>query len=87
MSFRNSYDLQDIVRNVNGGDIKPIGETNYDKKAFERMNDIQVLTEWLIDDLIDVALMNGNEASIDKARDNAKEFLRSLCDRLSDAVC
>lgn len=86
MSFRNSYDLQDIVRNVNGGDIKPIGETNYDKKAFERMNDIQVLTECLIDDLIDVALMHGNEASIDKARDNAKEFLRSMCDRLSEVV-
>ena len=83
MFFRNSYDLQE---NVNGGDIKPIGESNYDKKAFERMQDIQTLTEVLIDDLIDVALMSGREASVDKAKEEAQAFLKNMIDKISDAI-
>ena len=86
MFFRNSYDLQDIVKNVNGGDIKPIGESNYDEKAFERMQDIQTLTEVLIDDLIDVALMSGREASVDEAREEAQAFLKNMIDKISDAI-
>lgn len=87
MYFRNSYDLQDIVKNINGGDIEPIGDSNYDEKAFERQNDIQVLTDCLIEDLLGIAVMNTNgQASVDKAKEEAKKCLEIIFDKIRETL-
>ena len=69
-----TYTLYDMVNKVNGGCILPIGETNYDKKAFERMKEVENLIEYLIDDMLRVYEQTGYEASISEARREADKW-------------
>ena len=71
------YTLYDVVTKIIGGEIAPIGETNYDSKAFIRMIDFENLSTLLIDKIGEVANQSGAEASIQSARHAARTWLYS----------
>ena len=71
------YTLYDVVTKIIGGEIAPIGETNYDSKAFIRMIDFENLSTLLIDKIGEVANQSGAEASIQSARHAARTWLHS----------
>lgn len=71
------YTLYDVVTKIIGGEIAPIGETNYDSKAFLRMIDFENLSTLLIDKIGEVANQSGAEASIQSARHAARTWLYS----------
>lgn len=73
-----TYALYDIVDNINGGSIVPIGETNHDNKAFLRMKEIEILIDVLVEDMIKVCEQTSYEASIQEARREAVKYLRQL---------
>ena len=81
-----TYALYDIVDKVNGGGIIPIGETNYDKKAYERMREIETLIDYLIDDMLRVYEQKGYEASIQDAQKEADKYLRQLKDTIDEIL-
>ena len=78
-----SYDLVDIVDKINGT-ILPRGETRHDIKAFESLEQIETLVEYYINEIIEVSRTCGREASIDKAREEARDFLKDIYDKLKD---
>lgn len=71
-------ELDDIVQKLNGGNIKPIGDTHYDRDAFKRQETIQHLTDILIEDIFRVTECKGNESSIEKARSEAFGWFNQL---------
>lgn len=81
--FFTSYDLIEIVDKING-DISPRGETHHDIKAFNSLEEIELLVEHYIDNIIEIAELGGREASIDKAREEARDFLKDIYDKLKD---
>ena len=81
-----TYELYDIVEKVNGGGIIPVGETNYDQMAFFRMKEIEHLTDYLIEDMLRVLETEGNEASISKARDEAKRWFIDLKETIDEIL-
>lgn len=85
-SVFDEYDLYEIVKKLNGGDIRPVGETNYDRKALERQLTIQRVADLLIEDIFKVTDVNGSEASIKTARDMAFRWLYRIETMLEDNV-
>lgn len=81
-----TYALYDIVEKVNGGGIIPIGETNYDKKAYERMKEIETLIDYLVEDMLRVYEQTGYEASIQDARQEADNYLWQLLVTIEDIL-
>ena len=81
-----TYALYDIVDKVNGGGIIPIGETNYDKKAYERMKEIENLIDCLVDDMLRVYEQTGYEASIQDAKREADKYLWDLKTTVDDIL-
>lgn len=79
-----NYDLVNIVDRINGN-ILPKGETHHDAKAFESLEQIETLVEHYINEIIDIAETCGSEASIDKAREEARDFLKDIYEQLKDA--
>jgi hypothetical protein len=80
-----NYDLVDIVDKINGGDILPIGDSSYDVDAYRRLEQIELLIEHYIDKTIEVAEIGGRAASIDIAREEARDFLKDIYEQLKDA--
>lgn len=72
------YGLYTIVNKINGGGIIPVGETNYDNEAFERMKNIEDLIEKLVDDMLRVYEQTGYEVSVHKAKDEAVGWFEDL---------
>lgn len=81
-----TYALYDIVDKMVGGSIVPVGETNYDKKAFTRMLEVEELVEDLIDDFSKVVETDGTEYSIQRARVEARNWLKDLRDEINDVI-
>jgi len=77
-------DLDDIIQKLNGGRIQPIGETNYDNCALKRQETIQNLTDILIDDIFRITECEGNESSIETARNKAFEWFNQLIQTLEE---
>ena len=77
-------DLDDIIQKLNGGKIRPIGETNYDIEAFKRQETIQHLTDILIEDIFRVTECKGNESSVEKARNKAFGCFSQLIEMLEE---
>lgn len=80
------YALYDIVEKVNGGGIIPIGETNYDNKAYERMKEIETLIDYLVEDMLRVYEQAGYEASVQNARREANKYLWELKATIDDIL-
>lgn len=74
----NDYNLYEIVKNVSGGGIIPIGETNYDREAFKRMEEIKELIDMLIDDMMRITEQRGWQASVYKAKEEALSWFEGL---------
>ena len=81
-----TYALYDIVDKINGGGIIPIGETNYDKKAYMRMKEIEDLAECLVDDMLRVYEQKGNEASIADAREEAGKWFKMMKETIDEIL-
>ena len=77
-------DLDDIVQKLNGGKIRPIGETNYDREALKRQETIQHLADILIEDIFRVTECKGNESSIETARNKAFGWFNQLIEMLEE---
>ena len=77
-------DLDDIVWKLMGGDIQPIGETNYDDEALQRQIEIQRLADYLIEDIFRVTECKGREASVEKARKKAVKWFNDLIEMLEE---
>lgn len=73
-----TFDLYEIVKQLNGGGVAPIGESNYDEKAFKRMQEQKNLVRLLIDDIERVAILEGYEASVCEAKTDAIDWLLNL---------
>ncbi len=80
-----NYNLVNIVDNLNGGDILPIGDSSYDVDAYRRLEQIETLVEHYINEIIEVAAVGGLAASIDLAREEARDFLKDIYEQLKDA--
>lgn len=63
-----TFTFYELVKQLNGGAIIPVGETRYDEKAYERMVEIEGLAMNLIEDISEIAETKNKEASIEKAR-------------------
>lgn len=84
---QDNYSLQDIVTRVNGDDFIPHGETRYDEDAYERMEAIENLMEWLIDGFRYVYEFRVRpEYSYQKAGKEAERFLMSLRDTIDNMI-
>ena len=81
-----TYALYDIVDKMVGGSIVPVGETNYDNKAFTRMLEVEELVEDLIDDFSKVVETDGTEYSIQRARVEARNWLKDLRNTINDVI-
>lgn len=77
-------DLDDIIWKLVGGDIQPIGETNYDYEALQRQIEIQRLADYLIEDIFRVAECKGWEASVEEARNKAFKWFNELIEMLEE---
>lgn len=77
-------DLYKIVRKLNGGEIRPIGDTHYDDNAAFRQREIQELARLLIEDILHVAKVEGSEASIAKARVKALTWVGEIIETFED---
>ena len=80
------YALYDIVENVNGGGIIPIGETIYDGKAYERMKEIEVLIEYLVDDMLRVYEQKSYEASVMDASKEAEKWFKEMKETIDEIL-
>lgn len=81
-----TYALYDIVDKMVGGSIVPVGETNYDNKAFTRMLEVEELVEDLIDDFSKVVETDGFENSVEIARSEARNWLKDLRDTINEIL-
>lgn len=82
----NDYNLYEIVKNVSGGGIIPIGETNYDREAFKRMKEIEELMDSLIDDMMRITEQMGWQASVYKAKEEALSWFNGLREIASEVL-
>ena len=80
-----NYDLVDIVNKINGGNILPIGDSSYDVDACQRLEQIELLVEHYIDKIIEVAEVGGRAYSIEVTREEARDFLKDIYEKLKDA--
>ena len=62
------------------GEIKPIGESNYDDKVKENLNTMVEIVGHYVDEICEVAQMNSYCASIQDCRAIAKDFINGLKD-------
>ena len=74
----NDLSLYEIVKKLNGGEITPVGSTEYDNKALERQKNIQGLINCLVDDMYWTYMCDGSEYSVETARNEAKKWFRDL---------
>lgn len=81
-----TYALYDIVEKINGGGIIPVGETNYDNKAYMRMKEVEDLAECLVDDMLRVLETKGNEASISDARQEARKWFKEMQETIDEIL-
>jgi len=81
-----NFNLYEIVKKLNGGSILPVGETNCDNRAFERMKELESLTLELILDIVRVAELETYENSVDKARTDARAWLREVRENIDDVL-
>ena len=81
-----NFNLHEIVEKLNGGSIMPVGETNCDNRAFERMKELESVTLELILDIERVAELASNEHSVCKARTDAREWLRNVRESIDDVL-
>ena len=84
MKEYSACDLDDIIQKLNGGKIRPIGETNYDIEALKRQETIQHLADILIEDIFRVTECKGNESSVEKARCKAFGWFNQLIEMLEE---
>ena len=84
MSEYSACDLDDIIQKLNGGKIRPVGETNYDREALKRQETIQHLTDILIEDIFRVTECKGSESSVEKARNKAFGWFNQLIEMLEE---
>ena len=82
----NKYGLYTIVNKINGGGFIPVGETNYDNEAFERMKNIEDLIDMLLDDMLRVYEQTGYEASVHKAKDEAERWFKEVHEAIEDIL-
>lgn len=66
------------------GDIRPIGDTNYDDKVKENLNTMIEVVGNYVDEICDVAQMNSHCASIQDCREIARDFVKGLEDTYLD---
>lgn len=81
-----TYALYDIVEKIIGGGIVPVGETNYDNKAFMRMKEVENLAECLVDDMLRVLETKGHEASISEARREARKWFKEMQETIDEIL-
>lgn len=81
-----TYALYDIVEKINGGGIIPVGETNYDNKAYMRMKEVEDLAECLVDDMLRVLETKGCEASISDARQEARKWFKQMQETIDEIL-
>lgn len=84
-----TYTLYDVVIQLNGGGIIPIGDTHYDTKAYERMKNIEKLADDLINEIMKSTCANEYEikmASIQKAREEAIRWLKEVRENIDDVL-
>ena len=62
------------------GEIKPIGETNYDNKVEENLNTMVEVVGHYVDKICEVAQMNSYCASIKDCQEIARDFVKGLED-------
>lgn len=64
------------------GNVIPVGDSGKDARSFENLKSLLALAENLLFDIDDVAnsFAGYNEASIVKARDEAKKFLTRMAE-------
>ena len=84
MKEYSACDLDDIIQKLNGGKIRPIGETNYDGEALKRQETIQHLADILIEDIFRITECEGKESSIETARNKAFEWFNQLIQTLEE---
>ena len=84
MKEYSACDLDDIIQKLNGGKIRPIGETYYDGEALKRQETIQHLADILIEDIFRVTECKGNESSVEKARCKAFGWFNQLIEMLEE---
>ena len=77
-------ELFDIVQKLNGGQIHPIGSTEYDESAFSRQIVIQMLIDKLILDVFGITDYNGSQASVQKAKREAVKWLGRMRESIGD---
>ena len=86
MKTYNRHELYDLIQKLNGGDIQPIGSTEYDDSAFKRQKEIQGLTNFLLHEVFNVLECPGNEASVECAREEASRWLRGLWELIGEVI-
>ena len=62
------------------GEIKPIGESNYDDKVKENLNTMVEIVGHYVDEIYEVAQVNSYCASIQDCSAIARDFINSLKD-------
>ena len=66
------------------GEIKPIGETNYDNKVKENLNTMVEVVGHYVDEICEVAQMNSYYFSIQDCQAIARDFVKGLEDTYLD---
>lgn len=67
------------------GHIKPVGESNRDAKALENLKEFSGATDFMVEQLIDVAGNSDSyEASVKACGEAAKDTLKHITERLTD---
>ena len=74
----NTYEM--LVKLI--GFIEPIGSTHIDNTRFENQIEFEVLVDEIVASLAEVSSTIGHEWSIEKARTEARHFLRELFEDL-----
>lgn len=73
-----TYDMFGVLERLTGS-ISPIGETNYDAKALDSLEEWKELTSRMIDSYIRVACREDTyQANVKECADSAKDFLKLL---------
>lgn len=73
-----SFAIHEIVRSLTGK-IAPAGKTEVDEQRLENLNDMIEAVDFLVDDIIEVALLADRpEHSISSAGKRAADYLRGL---------
>lgn len=79
--------IQEVVNRLIGGKIEPLGDTEYDRKAYDRQEVTEDLIEYLLDSIIYVYEQRESpEASIQKAGEESKKFLQYIRDYITDVL-